>query len=239
MADETLGAAGEGLAAQFDAAPSKVAALYDDWVLTRYDADLADWGYHAPARAADMLSKLLAGSASAAASSGRPLLDAGCGSGLVGAELRRHGLEPIVGGDFSAVSVETARSRGLYSDVVELDLNVPLRFADGEFRAVVSIGVFSYLSDSEATVRELLRVVEVGGPVLFTQRTDLWDERNFDRMLSGLSEQGVCDVSVSHAEPYLPLHPEFGDDIRIRYATLTRLEQRPDPLAVGSMDRVG
>lgn len=230
MTDDTLA---DGLAAQADAAPGAVAALYDDWVMSHYDADLAAWGYDAPARAADMLSKLLSGSLSE-----RPLLDAGCGSGLVGAELRRCGLQPIVGGDFSAASVETARSRGLYSDVVQLDLNLPLRFADGQFRAVASIGVFSYLTDSEATVRELLRVVEVGGPVVFTQRTDLWDERNFDRLLSGLSDEGACDVTVSHAEPYLPLHPEFGAGIGIRYATLTRSSERPSPLAVEAMDHL-
>jgi predicted TPR repeat methyltransferase len=106
MADETLGEAGEGLAAQFDAVPADVAALYDDWVITRYDADLAAWGYDAPVRAADMMSMLMSKSEG-------PVLDAGCGSGLVGAELQRRGLVPIIGGDFSAASVETARSRGL------------------------------------------------------------------------------------------------------------------------------
>jgi predicted TPR repeat methyltransferase len=213
MTDDALGEAGEGLAAQFDAAPADVAALYDDWVTTRYDADLAAWGYEAPTRAADMMSELV---------SEGPVLDAGCGSGLVGAELRQRGLQPIVGGDFSAVSVETARSRGIYSDVVELDLNEPLAFADGEFRAIVSIGVFSYLADSEATIRELLRVVQVGGPIVFTQRTDLWEQRDFASLLRGLADEGACDVTVSPPQPYLPLHPEFGDEIGIRYATLIR-----------------
>ena len=59
MANDTLGEAGEGLAAQFDAAPADVAALYDDWVVTRYDADLEAWGYDAHVRAADMISTLL------------------------------------------------------------------------------------------------------------------------------------------------------------------------------------
>ena len=225
MADETLGEAGEGLAAQFHAAPADVAALYDDWVVTRYDADLAAWGYDAHVRAADMISTLLPelGSTllSTSASEG-PVLDAGCGSGLVGAELRQRGIEPVIGGDFSPASVETARSRGVYDEVVELDLNRPLPFADGQFRAVVSIGVFSYLTDSEATIRELLRIVQVGGPVVFTQRTDLWAERDFARLLSDLADEGLCAVTVSSPQPYLPLHPEFGGDIGVHYATLTR-----------------
>lgn len=217
MADDTLGEPGEGLAAQFDAAPADVAALYDDWIATRYDDDLAAWGYRAPAHAADMMSMLITTSTSAG-----PVLDAGCGSGLVGVELQRRGLVPIIGGDFSATSVETARSRGIYDEVVHLDLNRPLNFADDAFRSVASIGVFSYLTDSEATIRELLRIVQVGGPVVFTQRTDLWEDRHFGQLLSDLGDEGVCSVTISPPEPYLPLHPEFGSAIGIRYVTLTR-----------------
>jgi predicted TPR repeat methyltransferase len=211
MADEA--SPGEGLAAQFAAAPDEVVAMYDDWAAAQYDADLAAWGYDAPARAAEMIEALV---------STGPVFDAGCGSGLVGDELMRRGVEPIVGGDFSTVSVETARSRGVYRDVVVLDLNAPIDFADGRFTAVVSVGVFSYLTDSAATIRELLRIVEPGGPVVFTQRTDLWEDRDFDGLLSGLADEGVCDVSVSSPQPYLPRHPEFGGAIGIRYATLTR-----------------
>ena len=187
--------------------------MYDDWAPTRYDADLAEWGYEAPQRAAAML---------AAAVTTGPVLDAGCGTGLVGVELRQLGIGPVIGGDFSPVSVETARRRGVYEQVVELDLNALLAFDDRRFRAVVSVGVFSYLTDSEATVRELLRVVEPGGRVLFTQRTDLWDERDFTSLLHGLADEGVCDVSVTEPQPYLPRHPEFGGEIGIRYATLIR-----------------
>jgi predicted TPR repeat methyltransferase len=218
MHDVTSGMAddespGEGLAAQFAAPPAVVAALYDDWAPTGYDDDLASWGYDAPARAAERLADLVTGG---------PILDAGCGTGLVGVELHRRGFDEIIGGDFSPASVESARSSGAYIEVVHLDLNAPLDFADERFRAVVSIGVFSYLTDSEATIRDLLRVVERGGVVVFTQRTDLWVDRDFDALLQRLVDDGTCTLSVSEPQPYLPRHPEFGDDIGIYYATLTR-----------------
>lgn len=220
MADETLGEAGEGLAAQFDAAPADVAALYDDWVVTRYDADLVAWGYDAPSRVADMIQPLLDVTRGS-------VLDAGCGSGLVGVELRRRGVAHIVGGDFSPASVEIARSGGAYDEVVDLDLNAPLEFADATFGVAVSVGVFSYLLDTEATIRELLRVVEPGGSLVFTQRTDLWEERGCAELLDRLADEHLCTVDVSPPQPYLPRHPEFGDDIRIRYVTLIRpVDQR-------------
>ncbi|MGA9276076.1 methyltransferase domain-containing protein [Ilumatobacter sp.] len=210
---------GEGLAAQFDADPASVAAMYDDWVVTRYDADLVEWGYEAPARIVALVVELLdSGDGDGEGS----VLDAGCGSGLVGVELNRRGLTGIVGGDFSAASVEVARSRGVYHEVVELDLNAPLAFDDGRFVAVVSVGVFSYLTDSEATIRELLRVVEPGGWVCFTQRTDLWDDRDFSGLLRGLEDEGVCAVNISQPQPNLPGHPEFGDEIRVFDVTLTK-----------------
>jgi len=211
MADEH--AHGDGLAAQASADPGEVVAMYDAWAPTRYDADLAEWGYDAPVRAAAVLAALVLDG---------PVLDAGCGTGLVGAELRERGVAPLLGGDFSPVAVDAARSRGAYDDVVELDLNAPLPFPDGRFRAAVSVGVFSYLTDSEATIRELLRVVTAGGPIVFTQRTDLWDERDFGGLLERLADEDVCDVSYSEPQPYLPRHPEFGGEIGIRYATLIR-----------------
>ena len=148
------------------------------------------------------------------------ILDAGCGTGLVGVELRRLGATHIVGGDFSPGSVEVARQRGAYDDVVHLDLNAPLDFADDSFDAVVSVGVFSYLADSRSTILELLRVTSPNGCVVFTQRSDLWTERNFDALIAALVEEQRCTASVSDIAPYLPGHPEFGDDIGVRYVTL-------------------
>lgn len=206
---------GEGLATKFNADPADVAALYDDWVVTRYDADLVEWGYDAPARVAELLTGLLDDSESS-------ILDAGCGSGLVGVELDGRDITGVIGGDFSPESVEVARSRGIYDEVVQLDLNAPLNFDDAEFRAVVSVGVFTYLTDSEATIRELLRVVEPAGIVIFTQRTDLWDNRDFSALLQRLDDEGACAVNVSPRRSYLPRHPEFGDDLGAYDVILTK-----------------
>jgi predicted TPR repeat methyltransferase len=205
---------GDGLASQFDAPPEQVAELYDGWANADYDTDLATWNYEAPARAAAIAIKALADVASAR------ILDAGCGTGLVGIELRRQGATRIIGGDFSPASVEIARQRAVYDEVLHLDLNAPLEFPTDSFDAVVSIGVFSYLTDSSATIIELLRVTAPGGCVVFTQRSDLWTERHFDALIAALVNDGRCTASISDVAPYLPGHPEFGDDIGIRYITL-------------------
>lgn len=217
MTDSTTGPTpGEDLAAQSAATSEEVAALYDTWASGGdYDRDVDSWGYVAPAQIAEMTTVALARTPG-------EVLDAGCGTGKVGVELAQRGIHDVVGGDFTPVSVEAARQRGVYTAVDHLDLNQPLRFDDERFAATVSAGVFTYVTDTDATLRELLRIVQPGGSVLFTQRTDLWDERDCDAIVSSLVADGLCSADVSEPLPYLPLHPDFGDKIEIRYVALRR-----------------
>jgi len=209
-----------GLASHFAADPEQVAALYDRWAEADYDADLAAWNYEAPARAAAIVAQSMAGRTNTR------ILDAGCGTGLVGAALRQldagdHAVR-IVGGDFSPASTDAARRCGAYDEVVHLDLNRRLDFPDASFDAAVSVGVFSYLTDSRGTIDELLRVVVPGATVVFTQRTDLWEARDFGSIIAAVADDQQCTAHVSDVAPYLPGHSEFGDQIGIHYVTLRR-----------------
>ncbi len=213
-ADDEADVGGTGLASHWDEQPEEIVELYDTWASGDYDDDVAAWGYDAPERVAAMVANHLG-------EHGGTVLDAGCGTGRVGAALHTLGISDVVGGDFTPKSVEAARARGVYTAVDHLDLNAPLEFPDDRFAAAVSVGVFTYLTDTAATLRQLQRVVRPGGVVIFTQRTDLWDDRNLDELLRTLVASGSCTATTSAPEPYLPGHPEFGDDIRIIYTTLT------------------
>jgi len=204
----------EGLAAESNAAPEDIAEYYDTWTNSgSYDTDVAGWGYEAPERVAAMAAALIQQHPG-------PVLDAGCGTGRVGEALRAAGITDLTGGDFAPASVDAARQRGIYSQVDHLDLNGSLDFAGDRFAVVVSVGVFSYLVDTQATLRELLRITRSGGAIIFTQRTDLWQQRRCDELVATLVAEGLCTASVSGPQPYLPLHPEFADQIGIIYTTL-------------------
>jgi SAM-dependent methyltransferase len=205
------GVGDEGLASGYEASPADVAALYDIWAEANYDDDLTSWGYDAPERIAARMAEHLASTTTG----GSGVLDAGCGTGRVGVALRNLGITGVIGGDFSGASVDVARSRAVYDDVTHLDLNALLPYADDRFAGVTSVGVFSYLADSGATIRELLRVVAPAGVVVFTQRTDLWLARDFDQLIASLVESQLCTATVSSAFPYLPGHAEFGTDIDV------------------------
>jgi predicted TPR repeat methyltransferase len=204
-----------GLAAQASSSPAQLRALYDDWSPT-YDADLASWGYVLPRQVADALTDF---------DRSGLVLDAGCGTGLVGHALAGHRMSThqpsrVIGIDLSSSSLVEAASRSVYGDLLQTDLCRRLPFQDESFTSVVSVGVFTYLTNPGPTVSELLRVARPGGSVVFSQRTDLWEQRDCTRLVDDLVAMGACTAMVGAPQPYLPGHPEYADEIG---AIITRL----------------
>jgi SAM-dependent methyltransferase len=97
---------------------------------------------------------------------GRRILDAGCGSGPLFAELRDRGAL-VTGIDSSAAMLELARQRlGVSADLHLADLSSPLPFADGAFDDVIASLVLHYLEDWTAPLAELRRVLTPGGRLI-------------------------------------------------------------------------
>lgn len=196
-------------------------AGYDAFAET-YDETLADWGYDAPRVAAGRLARRL-GSAAATAR----VLDLGCGTGLSGMALRAEGIGRIDGVDLSPRSLALAAAKGVYETLTEVDLNADpgpdgrrLPFDDGAFDGLVSVGVLTYL-DAAPVLREALRVVRRGGPLLVTSRDDLWAERDYPAILDRLQASGAGRVlEISDPRPYLPGNTEYGSRVGVIYLTL-------------------
>jgi predicted TPR repeat methyltransferase len=197
--------------------PTAVARHYDDWAHA-YDGDLASWRYDAPQVAA----RTVVAHRSSSGHDGA-VLDAGCGTGLVGAALAGLGVADVDGLDVSAASVELAARRAVYRRLATHDLTlVPYPVTDGAYDAVVCVGVMSYLPDTEAVLREFWRAVRPSGVVVITQREDLWDARDVEGVLGRLRADGsFSSVGWTDPQPYMPGNPDFGDHIGVRYVTAT------------------
>ncbi|MGW4065279.1 class I SAM-dependent methyltransferase [Amycolatopsis sp. NPDC004747] len=97
---------------------------------------------------------------------GRRILDAGCGSGPLFAELRAKGAV-VSGFDQSAGMIEHARRLlGADADLRVADLADPLPFPDAEFDDVVASLVLHYLRDWEPVLAEFRRVLKPGGRLI-------------------------------------------------------------------------
>ena len=200
----------EDLSGLYSASPSEVEVVYDGWALS-YDDDMDAWGYDVPEQLASLVAdRIVTG----------PILDAGCGTGRSGAALADARLSPLIGIDLSPESLEQAKLRSVYTELRQVDMTERLPYEDDSFAAVVSAGVLAYLTDSRSVILEFLRVVGPGGLVAFSQRSDLWAERGFDELLDELAAEGHCSVARSEPQPYLPGHPDYGDEIQVIYAEL-------------------
>ncbi|MBB6119997.1 class I SAM-dependent methyltransferase [Nocardiopsis algeriensis] len=99
---------------------------------------------------------------------GHRILDVGCGSGPLSAELSGRGAL-MTGIDSSARMIELARKRlGDDADLHVLDISGKLPFPDGRFDDAVASLVLHYLEDWEGPLRELHRVLRPGGRLILS-----------------------------------------------------------------------
>lgn len=98
--------------------------------------------------------------------SGLRVLDAGCGSGTLAAELVARGAT-VTGIDLSENLLAIARDR-VAGEFRQHDLSRPLPFADNSFDLAVASLVMHYLEDWGPTLRELHRVLTPGGRFVFS-----------------------------------------------------------------------
>ena len=194
----------EGLMDQSLGDSSGVRTYYDGWTQS-YEQDVLSWGYEAPTVAVEFLSSRVEPEAQ--------ILDAGCGTGLVGQALNAKGYHDVVGVDLSPDSLDLAAKTQSYRALAEADFtDLPVNLLDDSFGALLSIGVLSYLSNLEDVLREFCRVVEPSGLIVVTERTDLFAERNTADTFQALEDDGSWKIiTVTDPQPYIPGHPEFAD----------------------------
>ena len=190
---------------------STVEREYDSFARTgTYDATFDEWGYVGPQTAAAIMRNYVPTTAR--------ILDAACGSGLVGAALANLGYRHIEGVDISSELLALAEETGAYERVSRVDMqDFPLPFDDDEFDAVAFIGALTYF-ESGRILRELCRIVSPGGAVVFSHRDDLLRERNDGEWLAELERDGAWRRTFgTEPMPYLPDHPDYGDRIKVQY----------------------
>ncbi|PRZ44183.1 methyltransferase family protein [Antricoccus suffuscus] len=168
--------------------------VYDDWATT-YDSDtVGGMGYVAPALAAERLASLTA--------PGAVVLDAGCGTGLAGAELAKRADVVLDGVDLSPGMLDQARARGIYRNLSTADLTKPLEPANDSYDAVLCVGTLTAGHVGPAVLDELVRVTKPGGYVVATVHSFVWESEGFRAHLEELDAGTAVTVRQMDEQPY-------------------------------------
>ncbi|MGW0683779.1 class I SAM-dependent DNA methyltransferase [Streptomyces sp. NPDC002754] len=177
-----------------DGIPDRIDTYYGDWAAS-YDEDLRTTEYRGPHEIGELFGAM-AGDRPGAVGAGSVVLDAGCGTGLVGAELSRRGVSVIDGFDLSEGMVTEARKTGVYRSLTPgVDMNQGLvEFADDSYDVVVSCGVFTLGHVPPPALRGLLRVTRPGGLVLMSTFSKYLAGSDFVAYVQGQADVGALKV---------------------------------------------
>ena len=182
-----------------DAAPHGfVQSLFDSYAST-FEASLIDGlNYETP----KLIAKLLPFK-DAKTPHGR-VLDLGCGTGLVGEEVRPF-VQHLVGIDVSQKMLDQAAAKKIYDELIQADIDAFLGDRAGEFDVFIAGDVFVYIGDLGRIFKRIKSKAAAGGRLIFS--TEHMEAGNFSLLPSGRYAhsqayiEGLCQqygYAVSH-----------------------------------------
>lgn len=159
---------------------------YDAWAAD-YDRDVESVRYCLPTVAAGLFGRYVEPDAG-------EVLDAGCGTGLLGKPLQLLGYRALVGVDLSAKMLAQAESRGAYRELRTMDLGARLDFADGRFAAATALGVLTPGHAPPSALDEMLRVTRPGGHLIFSVSQPAYEDCGFKEHMATIAADGLWEA---------------------------------------------
>jgi predicted TPR repeat methyltransferase len=191
----------EHLQSAFGAKSSQEAAeVYDSWA-EDYERRVLSWGYATPAIVSWFFGRYVQ------PSDGAAILDAGAGTGIMGDVLSPLGYQDLTAIDISERMLDFARSKGHYKDLRQMELGSELDLPTDAFSAVVATGVFTAGHAPPESFDELIRATKSGGYIIFSVRTDVYEEGGFKDKQEALERESRWQL-VEASEPFSPLRYE-------------------------------
>jgi predicted TPR repeat methyltransferase len=184
-------------ALRLDGDPQNVKQFYADWA-RNYDQDVSAAQYSGPAIAARLLQQQLDDRKAR-------ILDAGCGTGLVGTELQALGYGAIDGFDLSPEMAELSKATGAYRQVVgDIDMMRALEdYPVFDYDALLSIGVFTLGHVPPQALAVLLQLLRAGGLLLISTRSHYYQQTDYQQQVDALLDsREMSQLQVIWDAPY-------------------------------------
>ena len=169
---------------------------YQNWTnKNKYNKDMVEWKYTAPQETVSVLKKYVF-------KKNCKILDAGCGTGLVGIELKKNGYSNIEGVDFSQNMLGLV-PQGIYKKIGKVDLNKPLKFKANMYDVIMCVGTFTYGHVKPKALDELIRITKNRGLICFTINEGIYEEYGFDNKIKELSNNKLWNVKKFFKSNYI------------------------------------
>jgi len=130
------------------------------------------------------------------------ILDAGCGTGLVGIELKKFGYSNIDGVDFSQDMLNLI-PKNIYKKIEKVDLNKPLKFNTNIYDIVICVGTFTYGHVKPHALDELIRIIKNKGFICFTINEGIYEKYGFDKKIKDLTDNKSWNVKKFFKSNYI------------------------------------
>ena len=158
----------------------EVMEFYDEWGnQNKYNKDMIDWDYTGPKETTEVYIKHEKNKNS-------KIYDAGCGTGLVGVELKKHGFSNFYGADLSQKLLDLV-PKGLYHKLDKVDLNKPINEKDDSFDAIMCVGTFTFGHVKPPALDEFIRITKDKGLICFTINEGIHEKYGFDKKIDQLN----------------------------------------------------
>ncbi|PDT32719.1 MULTISPECIES: class I SAM-dependent DNA methyltransferase [Sinorhizobium] len=169
----------------------RLAQYYHEWA-DSYELDVERERYCGPSIVAELAGALQAAYIDRERAA-TAILDAGCGTGLVGVQLEHLGFRLIDGFDLSETMAEMARQTGVYRNVEgDVDLSRPISdYSCASYDMTVCCGVFTLGHVHPHALRELARVTRPNGFVVASACESHAGATSFEDEVMCLQEAGV------------------------------------------------
>jgi len=160
----------------------EVMEFYDEWGnKDKYNKDMVDWDYTGPKETVNTFKKY---------TENKDILifDAGCGTGLVGKELKKFGYNNFEGADLSQTLLDSI-PKDLYKKLNRIDLNQQIKVNDNFYDAVMCVGTFTYAHVKPNALDEFVRITKNKGLICFTINEGIHEEYGFDKKIEELEKK--------------------------------------------------
>ncbi len=132
------------------------------------------------------------------------ILDAGAGTGMAGKQLHHLGYHNLAGIDISQGMLAEAQKKNVYTSLMQMILGRPLDFPAYFFDAVIASRAVGHGHAPTSCFDELIRITKPRGYIIFTIKSDFYENSDFKEKLAALEASGKWALAET-GDKYQPL----------------------------------